>query len=290
MTLTRTGPGRVTTDSRVPRGGVRAVLSNFDIDGDALKTEHINFLTSRVVPILLRPDARIWLQGSASHSGSDAHNMQLSRRRAEAVVTHLQRSGVGATRIQIDAVGESMATPGTSEDQDDRAVALLAAPLFRPPRPVPRPPTPTPPTSTRFRIRMLGGLSAGAVGGQIDNLYFQIVDPVNKLTCFYVYGGGGAGRSVRLPLSATLEGPWNDFNTTGPLQVTEFGGPARFTSGGGAWWTWNYLNMMGLPSGIATIPRSMSIETGFTMGLGAATTAGDLRPVDTEAWPYVPTQ
>ena len=52
----------------------------------------------------------------------------------------------------------------------------------------------------------------------------------------------------------------------GIWKVASTGGP----------WSWNYLNMMSLPRGIATVPRSMSLSTGFTVGLGAATTAGAL--------------
>jgi hypothetical protein len=64
--------------------------------------------------------------------------------------------------------------------------------------------------------------------------------------------------------------------TTGPISVDEFGGAARWTSGGAAAWTWNYLNMMALPRWIATVPRSMSIQTGFTVGLGVGSSVGAL--------------
>jgi hypothetical protein len=133
---------------------------------------------------------------------------------------------------------------------------------------------------------MLGGLSVGAYGLQADQLYFQIWDPGNSLTSFYVYFAGGGGRFVRLPLSATLEGPWNDFSVTGGMSVNQFGGACRFTSGGAGPWTSNYINMMGLPPGIATIPASIPISTGFTIGLGVGTTVGSLRIVDPTPWPF----
>jgi hypothetical protein len=117
-------------------------------------------------------------------------------------------------------------------------------------------------------------------------LIFQIWDYQNRLTSFYKYLGGGAGRSVGPVLSATLAGPWNDFHTTAPLQINQFGGAARFTQAGLAWWTSNHLNMMGLPPGVATVPRSLSINTGFTIGLGASTTVGDLKIVDPTPWPF----
>jgi outer membrane protein OmpA-like peptidoglycan-associated protein len=89
MAISHTGPGRVAVNAKAPVGAVRATLGNFDIDGATLKREHLTYLQSRVVPILARKNARIWLQGSASHSGSDKHNLALSRQRARAVVDFL---------------------------------------------------------------------------------------------------------------------------------------------------------------------------------------------------------
>jgi hypothetical protein len=149
MTLIHTGPGIVTIDPHAPAGGVRAVMSNFDIDGADVKREHQTFLTTRIVPILTGPNARAWLQGSASHSGSDAHNQALSERRARAVATFLAAHGVPALRLTVSAIGESQANPARLENSPDRAVAILAAPLLRPPPPpLPHPPDPRqrPPT------------------------------------------------------------------------------------------------------------------------------------------------
>ena len=283
--LVRTGPGAVRTDSRVPAGGIRVVLSNYDVDGDAIKPEHRDFLDREVIPRLVGRSARAWLQGSASHSGEDDYNQRLSERRVDHVIDYLKSHGALDSQVNRAAVGESMATPGVNEAQEDRAVSILVAPLTAPPPPPPAP-APSIPTSTAFRIRMLGGLSVGTFGLQADQLYFQIWDHAHSLTSFYVYFAGGAGRSVRLPLSATLQGPWNDFTVTRAIRVNDFGGPARFTSGGSAWFTWNYLNMMGLPPGAATVPRSMRISTGFTMGIGAGTTVGDMRIVDPTPWPF----
>ena len=36
-----------------PSGGIRAVMSNFDIDVDRPKAEHIDFLNTRVLPLIL---------------------------------------------------------------------------------------------------------------------------------------------------------------------------------------------------------------------------------------------
>src|SRR5262249_53516536 len=126
MSLHRTGPGIITIDDKYSLpGGIKALLSNYDIDGDTPKQEHLDFLNTRVAPLLVSHPAHIWLQGSASHSGSDQHNMDLSLRRVNKVVAHLVSRGVLMGQIQPSAVGETMAMSGVNEDQRDRAVAVL---------------------------------------------------------------------------------------------------------------------------------------------------------------------
>jgi hypothetical protein len=128
-----------------------------------------------------------------------------------------------------------------------------------------------------------------AIGGgevvALDQIYIQIWDVSHGLTCFYQYTGGGFGASV-LPVGGTLAGPWNDFRATGPVNVAEFGGPARFTTAGAGPWTLNYLNIMGMPRGTATSPNPLSLNTGFTMGLGAASTIGGMALADPNPWPF----
>jgi len=266
----------VTTSNVVPPGGVRAVMSNYDIDVDTPKAEHLVFLDSRVLPVLLGRRARIWLQGSASRTGTAAHNMALSERRAENVAAYLSSRGVPTSQMQVDWVGEGLAAGGIPENADNRAVSLLAAPLAAPP--TPKPPTPPPtqatPTNTSFKIRLLGGLSGGEAM-TLDQLFFQIWDPPHQITGIYVFSGLGKGAGA-LPLSVTLQGPWNDFRTTGPVAVDEFGGAARFTTGGVAWFTVNYLNMMAMPRSTRTTPNPLSLSTGFTVGAGGSTTVGTM--------------
>lgn len=263
----------------MPVGGVRASLYNFDVDGADLKPEHTAFLNARVLPVIKAKAAKCWLQGSASKSGSDAHNMQLSKKRVDNVVAYLVGHGADASRMNSSHVGESMANMKVNEAEGDRAVSLLCAPLLAPPvRPDPPPEPERPKTTTHFKIRELGGLGAGFGPVAVDQIYFQIWDPKHHLTTFYQYDAGGIGKGVKggPPLSVTLEGPWNDFVTTGALRTDEFGGAARFTTAGTMWWTTNTVNFMGLPRGIATNPNPLDISTGFTVGAGASSTVGTM--------------
>lgn len=283
-----TGAGKVSLDARVQgRGMLKASLLNFDIDGDGPKAEHLLFLRTRVAPLLEANRGRIWMQGSASRSGSDRHNLALSRRRVEMVAQVLRARGISTRQMQLDAVGERMAVGHGMEDERDRAVALVVLPFTddRPPaRMVPLPP----PVSDEFKIRMLGGLTGSLGPWQTENLFFQIWDPRNHLTAFYTYSGTGSGRGVipRIPVSVTLRGPWNSFKTSAPIRVSQFAGATRFTTAGAGPWTSNHLNMMGLPKSVATVPRVLSIATGFTVGAGASTSVGDLIWVPPEEMPF----
>jgi hypothetical protein len=251
-------------------------MHNYDIDGSDLKPEHVAFLNTYVLPILNGADSRCWLQGSASHSGSDAHNLGLSQKRVDGVVAYLVSRGASRNRLIASAVGESGASMASMEAAADRAVSLFCAPLAKP-QPVPSvPPSPAPKTNTRFRIRELGGISGGAGPIGFDQLFFQLWDQANSVSTFYNYRAGGFAKGAKggPPLSATLQGPWNDFTTSGPLATHEFGGAARFTSAGALWWTVNFVNFMGLPRGLMTNPNPLKINTGFTVGLGASTSVG----------------
>jgi hypothetical protein len=275
--LKMTGPGKVNTPGGAPAGGVRAALANFDIDGDTPKAEHKTFLDAQVVPILRTADAICILRGEASHTGSDAHNLDLSKRRAQNVLNFLMSRGVPAARVRVQFVGESFAGSFPGESSDARAVSVLVARTAAVPIPRPEPkPEPVPKTTTKFKLRMLGGLSSGIGVVQIEKIFFQIWAPSLSLTTFYEYSSGGFGKGAGASMSVTLKGPFNDFTTTSAIATTDFGGAARFTTSGVGPFSVNFLNMMGLPSGVATIPNPLKIDTGFTVGLGLSTSIGNM--------------
>jgi hypothetical protein len=192
--LHHTGSGKITVDHKYNgQGMLKAVLHNFDVDGDQPKPEHLQFLGQQAVPLLQSKRGHIWMQGSASRSGANAYNLALSKRRVQKVAAYLASRGILPTQMQLDAVGEKMAIGHALEDEADRAVALLILPVKRDsPPPQPCPPEPHPVTD-KFKIRMLGGLSATLGPGQVEELFFQIVDKDHGLTAFFQYGSGGIG-------------------------------------------------------------------------------------------------
>lgn len=287
--LHRTGPGKTSVDSRYAGPGmIKALLYNFDIDGDTVKPEHIAFLQSKVVPLLQGDRGHVWMQGSTSKSGSNVHNMELSKRRVNNIASVLRAQGISDRQMQLDAVGEEQAQAHATEDESDRAVALVVIPVARDSPPPPKKIPPPPPVNTEFKIRMLAGLAGSAGPFQVENNFFQIADTKNRVTAFYTYTSEGIGKGLikGLKLSATMKGPWNNFRTTSAIRVSQFEGPARFTTAGAGPWTSNHLNMMGLPKGVSTVPAVLSIETGFTIGIGASTSVGKMIWVPREEMIY----
>jgi hypothetical protein len=275
--LHKTGFGKISVDSRYSRPGmIKASLYNFDIDGDQLKPEHRLFLRTKVAPLLQGDTGHLWMRGSASRSGGETHDMILSIRRVTNAAQFLRSLGILSRQMQPDAVGKELTQGHSLEDASDRAVALVVLPVAKESPPPPKKVPPAPPVSTQFKIRLLAAISASAGPLLVENCFFQIADKKNNLTSFYVYGSMGAGKGLGLNVSGTMKGPWNDFVTNSAIRVSQFGGATRFTTGGVAWWTSNHLNMMGLPRGVSTVPPVLEINTGFTIGIGASTSVGDM--------------
>ncbi|MGL4554181.1 MAG: hypothetical protein ACRC33_23705 [Gemmataceae bacterium] len=129
------------------------------------------------------------------------------------------------------------------------------------------------PLSTRFRIRMLaGGAWSPKYAAALDNLYFEIENLESRDSAYYRYTGAGLGKGT--PGGATLKGDWNVFSTSAPMMETEFDGFTRFTTAGGGPWTLNYLHLFGTPEGVDSV--YLAISTGFTLGLGASFTVGEM--------------
>ena len=277
--LHRTGPGKIDVDAKYSGPGMlKALLYNFDVDGDNVKPEHRLFLQARVAPLLQTDSGHVWLQGSASRTGTNPYNMELSRRRVWNVAMIMRSAGILDRQMQLDAIGEERAQTHPIEDETDRAVALVVIPVAKESPPPPRKIPPPPLVSSDFKIRLLGGLTGSAGPFQVENCFFQIADKRNNRTSFYVYSAEGVGKGFikGLNLSATMKGPWNDFRTNSAIRVSQFEGAARFTTGGVGPWTSNHLNMMGLPKGVSTLPVVLNVTTGFTIGIGASTSVGKM--------------
>ncbi len=70
--------------------------------------------------------AQVTLEGHTDATGSDAYNLRLSQRRAEAVVSYLVRRGVAAPRLRATGYGETRLLPAFAPaDERQRRVEIV---------------------------------------------------------------------------------------------------------------------------------------------------------------------
>ena len=86
----------------------------FDYDSSVLRPGEAVKLDELAGKAKGRASDRLDAVGHADRIGSDPYNMELSRKRAEAVRNHLVGKGVEAGRIRAEARGESEAATGTA--------------------------------------------------------------------------------------------------------------------------------------------------------------------------------
>ena len=80
---------------------------NFDFDKATLRQEDVSELDKNVEALKAWGDVNIEVAGHTDSMGSDAYNMKLSQRRAEAVRNFLISRGVAADRLSAKGYGES---------------------------------------------------------------------------------------------------------------------------------------------------------------------------------------
>ena len=104
-----TGPGKI-DESGPPSLTLRdrfGLLYNFDIDDSSLKKEHRDWLEQVAAPIASCQAAEVFLKGSASRSGGNEYNLQLSNRRAASVRKYLVDLGVAPAKLDTVGYGEN---------------------------------------------------------------------------------------------------------------------------------------------------------------------------------------
>src|SRR4051812_46055336 len=105
--VTRVGEGLVVTfDSGLM----------FDFDSDVLRPESKRNLDNLAANLSSFGDSKLLLVGHTDNKGTDAYNLDLSRRRSDAMANYLVAKGVSRARIQTTGKGES--EPIASNDTD----------------------------------------------------------------------------------------------------------------------------------------------------------------------------
>jgi outer membrane protein OmpA-like peptidoglycan-associated protein len=88
----------------------------FDTDSSSLRPESKKNLDNLASSLKDFGDSKLLLVGHTDSQGSAEYNLELSRRRADAVASYLESHGVSASRVQTEGRGE--AEPVASNDTD----------------------------------------------------------------------------------------------------------------------------------------------------------------------------
>jgi outer membrane protein OmpA-like peptidoglycan-associated protein len=99
----------------------------FDIDQSTLTTTSKSNLNDLSATLKKYDDTDILIEGHTDSTGTEDHNLSLSRQRAEAVSGYLKLNGVSGSRITTNGYGEKqpVASNGTAEGrQQNRRVDL----------------------------------------------------------------------------------------------------------------------------------------------------------------------
>ncbi|WP_019207784.1 OmpA family protein [Phocaeicola abscessus] len=93
---------------------------NFEFDKDVLTAESKTILEQAAQMLKTRSDARFLITGYTDARGSDAYNLDLSRRRAKVVVDELVKNGVPTEMLKSRGVGKRIAAMPASETNGAR--------------------------------------------------------------------------------------------------------------------------------------------------------------------------
>ncbi|HEY6633402.1 MAG TPA: OmpA family protein [Rhizobiaceae bacterium] len=125
------------TGVSVTRVGDQVVLNmpsdiTFDVDRDAIKPDFRATLNSVAIVLNRYQQTVVDIFGHTDSTGGDAHNQDLSQRRALAVANYLNQQGVDSRRFAVTGFGSSrpIATNGTAEGRAlNRRVEIQLSPL-----------------------------------------------------------------------------------------------------------------------------------------------------------------
>lgn len=102
----------------------------FAVGSDTLRPESTPVLEEIRGTLESHPDLKITVEGHTDSTGEDQHNLDLSQRRAQAVVQYLTDGGIGADRLQPIGKGETdpVADNETAEGRAQNRRVVLRVP------------------------------------------------------------------------------------------------------------------------------------------------------------------
>ena len=97
-------------------GRTRIYGINFDLDSDVIRDESKPTLDKIVAVLKAKPEWKLKIEGHTDSSGGDAHNQQLSQKRADAVKNYLVTAGIDAARLTTAGLGATMPVAGNDTE------------------------------------------------------------------------------------------------------------------------------------------------------------------------------
>ncbi|HLK65116.1 MAG TPA: OmpA family protein [Bryobacteraceae bacterium] len=296
---------------------LQALLYDFDIDHDDLKSAHLEFLDTKVLGAIQAGSRKKWrfkVEGRASRSGTEKHNLGLSQKRAQKAYEYVTKKAHGDLFAEAQWVGEDRAArDGQKDGKENMVYRAVLVDLCGEDKPIPPPPPPpviaappkpkTLPPNKPFQIRMLDGASVtytlplpGPIqkvmqaGVSRDSYTFEIRDVEANVSCVYLFEAMGKTLGPSLSVKnvgggKTLGGDWNDFSGPRWISVEDFEGPATLESAGvshgaashgSTTFMFRPLHWYSVAFGFR-IPNFKTGRTVGSPGVGVASTTGSLK-------------
>lgn len=100
----------------------------FETNKSTLRSDHFATLNSIVDYLLIHPERAVTISGHTDNHGSEAHNLTLSRQRADVVAEYLVSHGIDISRLETFGLGSAEPiAPNTTDEgrKKNRRVELL---------------------------------------------------------------------------------------------------------------------------------------------------------------------
>lgn len=100
----------------------------FETNKSTLRNEHFIMLNPLVDYLVLHPERSVKISGHTDNTGNEAHNLALSKKRAEVVAEYLVSHGVGVHRVETFGFGSAKPIAEKTTDEGrkkNRRVELL---------------------------------------------------------------------------------------------------------------------------------------------------------------------
>ena len=100
----------------------------FETNKSTLRSDHFATLNSIARYLVSHPERSVRISGHTDNTGSEQHNLALSKRRADVVAEYLAENGVDTNRLETFGLGSAKPIDGNSTDEGrkkNRRVELL---------------------------------------------------------------------------------------------------------------------------------------------------------------------